>query len=111
MLHTKRDVLHPVYFGRRFNYIGDPSPNSTYYSGGAGVSFRLGDRVGIQLDARAVTLSGYDRRFLNPAEGRVETITPFPEDFPTPPPAKTTAIGTMFTLGFRYVPAAIGGRN
>ena len=81
------------------------------YTGGAGVSFRLGDRVGVQLDARAVTLNGYDRRFLNPANGRAEQITPFPEDFPVPPPAKNTALSTMLTLGFRYIPAAIGGRN
>ena len=38
-----------------------------------------------------------------------ELIQPFPEDFPTPPAAKKTALNTMFTLGFRYIPGGVGG--
>lgn len=85
--------------------------NELSYTGGAGVWIKLGERVGIQLDARAMQMTKYDRDFLNPAAGRRELITPFPEDFPAPPAAKNTAINTMFTLGFRYLPGGIGGGN
>lgn len=78
------------------------------YTVGGGLTFKLSERVGVQLDARSVTYSGYNRDFLNPAFGRPEQTTPFPEDFPTPPTAKNTALNTMFTLGFRYLP---GGGN
>ncbi len=81
------------------------------YTGGIGFWYKLGTSVGIQLDARAVTYSDYERDMLNPALGRTEQITPFPEDFPTPPAAKNTALNTMFTLGFRYIPGGFGGRN
>lgn len=77
--------------------------------GGAGVSIKLGDRVGIQLDARAFQMQGYDREFLNPASGRRELKTPFPEDFPVVPAAKNTSLNTTFTLGFRYLPGGMGG--
>ncbi len=85
--------------------------NDASYTGGAGVWYKLGERVGIQLDVRAVTYTKYDRNLLNPAFGRAELNTPFPEDFPTPPAAKSTALITMFTLGFRYIPGGIGGGN
>lgn len=85
--------------------------NNLSYTGGVGVWYKLNDRVGIQLDARSVTYTKFDRQLLNPARGRTEQITPFPEDFPTPPPAKSTALNTMFTLGFRYIPGGIGGGN
>jgi opacity protein-like surface antigen len=81
------------------------------YTGGAGVSFRIGERVGVQLDARAVTLTDYDRDLFNPAAGRPELRTPFPEDFPTPPAKKNTAMSTVLTLGFRYIPGGLGGGN
>jgi hypothetical protein len=73
---------------------------------GGGIWFKLGDRVGVQLDGRAVQYHGYDREFFNPARGRREQLTPFVEDFPKPPAEKTTPMSTTFTLGFRYVPAA-----
>ncbi len=85
--------------------------NDISYLGGAGVWFKLGERVGVQFDARAMQMQGYDRDFLNPAAGRPELTTPFPEDFPAPPAAKKTALNTMFTLGFRYLPGGIGGGN
>ncbi len=78
---------------------------------GGGIWYKLGDRVGVQLDARAMQMRGYDRDFFNPALGRTEQITPFPEDFPSPPAAKNTALNTMLTLGFRYLPGGIGGSN
>lgn len=83
--------------------------NDMSYSFGAGVWYKLGERVGVQLDARALQYQGYDRNFLNPAAGRPELITPFPEDFPAAPAAKNTALNTMFTLGFRYLPGGVGG--
>ena len=79
--------------------------------GGAGVWFKLGDKVGVQLDARAIQMRNYDRNFLNPAAGRPELNTPFPEDFPAAPAAKNTALNTMFSLGFRYLPGGISGSN
>jgi len=85
--------------------------NNLSYTGGVGFWYKLGDRVGIQLDARAVTYTKYDRSLLNPALGRTEQRIPFPEDFPTPPAAKSTALNTMLTLGFRYIPGGIGGGN
>ena len=85
--------------------------NEMSYVGGAGVWIKLGEKVGVQFDARALQMQNYDRDFLNPAAGRRELITPFPEDFPAPPAAKKTALNTMFTLGFRYIPGGIGGGN
>ena len=85
--------------------------NELSYTVGAGVWFKLGDRVGVQLDARAMTMTNYSRDFLNPARGRPELGNPFPEDFPLPPAAKNTAVNTLLTLGFRYIPGAIGGGN
>lgn len=78
--------------------------NDISLTGGAGVWFKLSDRAGIQLDVRAVQLQGFSRDFLNPAAGREVLTVPFPEDFPTPPPAKNTALNTMISLGFRYIP-------
>lgn len=78
--------------------------NDLSLTGGAGVSFKLSDRAGIQLDVRTVQLQGFSRDFLNPARGREVLSVPFPEDFPTPPAAKNTALNTMISLGFRYIP-------
>gem|GEM_PF-1402963 len=78
---------------------------------GGGIWYKLGDRVGVQLDARAMQMRNYDRNFFNPALGRPELRNPFPEDFPNPPAAKNTALSTMFTLGFRYLPGGVGGSN
>lgn len=83
--------------------------NDLSMTGGAGIWIKLGDRVGVQLDARAVQFQQYDRNFLNPAFGRPEQNTPFPEDFPKPPASKNTALNTTFTLGFRYIPGGVGG--
>ena len=80
------------------------------YTGGGGVWFRLSNSTGIQLDARAVTYTKYDRAFLDPSKGRLPNFS-FPQDFALPPKAKTTAINTMLTLGFRYIPGAAGGKN
>lgn len=85
--------------------------NDLSYTGGGGVWIKLSERAGLQFDVRAVQYQGFDRQFLNPARDRTELIQPFPEDFPTPPAAKKTALNTMFTLGFRYVPGAVGGGN
>lgn len=82
--------------------------NDMSVSLGGGITFKLGDRVGVQLDARAVQFQGFDREFFNPAHGRREQLTPFAEDFPAAPAPKSTAMTTSFTLGFRYLP---GGGN
>jgi hypothetical protein len=78
--------------------------NEMSYTGGAGFWLKLTESAGLQFDVRAIQFQGYDREFLNPATGRAEQNTPFPEDFPAPPAAKNTALNTVFTLGFRYIP-------
>ena len=85
--------------------------NEISYTFGAGLWFKLGDKVGVQLDARALQFQKYERDFLNPAVGRPELRNPFLEDFPVPPPAKNTALSTMLTLGFRYIPGGVTGGN
>jgi hypothetical protein len=85
--------------------------NDVSITGGAGVWLKLSEKVGVQLDARAIQFQNYDRNFLDPAYGRPERITPFPEDFPAVPAAKKTALNTTFTLGFRYLPGGVSGGN
>jgi len=85
--------------------------NEISYTFGAGFWYKLGDKVGVQIDARALQFQKYQRNFLNPAAGRPELITPFPEDFPVAPAAKNTALNTTFTLGFRYIPGGVSGGN
>ena len=80
------------------------------YTGGGGIWFRLSNSTGIQLDARAVTYTKYDRAFLDPSKARLPNFS-FPQDFPLPPAKKTTALNTTLTLGFRYIPGAAGGTN
>lgn len=85
--------------------------NDLSYQFGGGFWVKLGDKVGFQFDARALQFQQYNRDFLNPAAGRRELITPFPEDFPAAPAAKNTALSTTFSIGFRYLPGGIGGSN
>ncbi|MEP6765499.1 MAG: hypothetical protein ABJB66_14385 [Gemmatimonadaceae bacterium] len=80
------------------------------YTGGAGIVFKISNSTGVQLDARAVTYTNYDRSFLDPSKGRLPNFS-FPQDFPLPPAAKKTALSTLLTLGFRYIPGAAGGKN
>lgn len=117
-LRAPNDKFSPFVMGGvgTFTMIGDAQVNGKNtrltdmsLMGGAGISIKLGDRVGIQLDARAIQMQGYDREFLNPASGKSQQITPFPEDFPVAPAAKNTSLNTTFTLGFRYLPGGIGG--
>lgn len=76
-------------------------------TGGVGIWYKLSERAGLQLDVRAMQFQGYSRDFLNPAAGREVLVVPFPEDFEQPPAAKNTALNTMITLGFRYIPGGI----
>jgi hypothetical protein len=82
--------------------------NSTSFSGGGGVWLAFSERAGIQLDARLLRLQKYDRTFIDPTGGRNPNVTFF-EDFELPPEAKNTATSAVFTLGFRYIPGALGG--
>jgi hypothetical protein len=77
------------------------------YLFGGGAWYRFSETTGIQFDARVLQMQKYDRGFLDPSKGR-NPNTVFPEDFPTVPAAKNTAMNTIFTLGFRYIP---GGGN
>jgi hypothetical protein len=82
--------------------------NSMSYTVGAGFWIRLTERSGLQFDVRSLTLQKYERGFLDPSSGKSPNMV-FPEDFPSPPAAKSTAQNTMFTLGFRYIPGPVGG--
>jgi hypothetical protein len=75
----------------------------TSYTFGAGAWLRLSESSGIQLDVRALQMTNFDRGFLDPSGGRNPNVV-FPEDFPAPPAAKNTALNTIITLGFRYIP-------
>jgi len=75
------------------------------YTAGAGLNIRFSEKYGMQLDARALSLQKYQRGKLDPSAGRFPNAW-FPEDIPAPPAAKSTALGTALTLGFRYVPGA-----
>ena len=77
------------------------------YMAGAGIWYRFSETTGIQLDVRALQMQKYDRAFLDPSKGRLPN-TVFPEDFPAIPDAKDTALNTVISLGFRYIP---GGGN
>ena len=77
------------------------------YLFGGGVWYRFNESSSIQFDVRALQMQKYDRQFLDPSKGSLPN-TVFPEDFPAVPAAKNTALNTIFTLGFRYIP---GGGN
>jgi hypothetical protein len=82
--------------------------NNLSYIFGGGVWFKVSSSTGVQLDARAIQMQDYDRTLLDPSRGRNKNTT-FPEDFPKVPAAKNTALNTMFTIGFRYIPGSSGG--
>jgi hypothetical protein len=77
------------------------------YMFGGGAWYRFSESTGVQLDARMLQMQKYDRAFLDPSKGRLPNNV-FPEDFPAVPAAKNTALNTIITLGFRYIP---GGGN
>lgn len=70
---------------------------------GGGAWLRLSESTGLQFDVRAMQMQDYDRTFLDPSKGRSPNRVFF-QDFPDVPPAKNTALNTIFTLGFRYIP-------
>lgn len=70
---------------------------------GAGVHFRLGEQVGIQLEVRDLIFTGFDRDALNPVSAAFGN-TRYPEDFAPPPEAKETVHNLMFGIGFSFVP-------
>jgi hypothetical protein len=82
--------------------------NDLSLSGGGGVWLNFSERAGIQLDARLLRLRNYDRNFIDPTNGRNRDAVFF-EDFEVPPAPKNTATSAVFTLGFRYIPGALGG--
>ena len=70
---------------------------------GAGAFLRFSESTGLQFDVRAIQMQDYDRMFLDPSKGQSPNMVFF-EDFPDVPPAKNTALNTVFTIGFRYIP-------
>ncbi len=77
---------------------------------GAGFWYALSDRAGLQFDVRALTLTDYDWRNLDPTRGQNQNVT-FLEDFPTPPERKNTVTNLTYSIGFRYIPGFFGGDN
>lgn len=73
------------------------------YLFGGGANLQLSESTGFQIDIRALQMQKYDRLFLDPSKGSLPN-TVFPEDFPEVPAAKNTALNTVITLGFRYIP-------
>ena len=71
---------------------------------GAGVGYRLGQRVGVQLDVRDLIFTNYDRTRLNPTESRFANVR-FREDFAPPPANKSSVHNLMLSLGFSFVPS------
>lgn len=72
---------------------------------GAGLLFRLGEQVGIQLEVRDAIFTGFERDDLNPVAAAFNN-TRYPEDFDPPPAAKETVHNLMFGIGFSFVPRA-----
>ena len=72
---------------------------------GAGLLFRLGEQVGIQLEVRDLIFTGFERDDLNPVSAAFGN-TRFPEDFAPPPEAKETTHNLRFGIGFSFVPRA-----
>jgi hypothetical protein len=70
---------------------------------GAGLLFRLGEQVGIQLEVRDLIFTGFERDDLNPVAAAFNN-TRYPEDFQAPPAAKETVHNIMFGIGFSFVP-------
>lgn len=70
---------------------------------GAGLLFRLGEQVGIQLEVRDLIFTGFERDDLNPV-GAAFGNTRYSEDFDPPPAAKETVHNIMFGIGFSFVP-------
>ncbi len=70
---------------------------------GAGLLFRLGEQVGIQLEVRDLIFTGFERDDLNPVAAAFNN-TRYPEDFEPPPAAKETVHNIMFGIGFTFVP-------
>jgi hypothetical protein len=70
---------------------------------GAGLLFRLGEQVGIQLEVRDLIFTGFERDDLNPVSAAFGN-TRYPEDFAPPPEAKETTHNISFGIGFSFVP-------
>lgn len=106
------DLVTPYVMGGVGYYTLDLDPQvetrperSSDVSGmlGAGLHFRVGRNVGIQLEVRDLIFTGFDRDDLNPVESEFNN-TRFPEDFAPPPAAKSTVHNLMFGIGFSFTP-------
>jgi opacity protein-like surface antigen len=112
--------VYAVFLDPQVNRGNDKFSRMSFNVGG-GVNVRLGERVGLQLDARNVTFMNYDRERLRPTDVDRFAGNPlftfqnyeFPNAFPQPPEAKSTVNNLSFNFGFNYTPrrggAAEGG--
>lgn len=70
---------------------------------GLGVSYRVGERGGLNVEVRDHILMNYDRDRLNPVEpDKRDTL--FLEYHPKPPAAKDQVHGLTLSVGFTYYP-------
>ena len=103
--------VYAVYLDPQVNRGNDKFSRMSFNVGG-GVNVRLGDRVGLQLDARNVTFLNYDRDRLRPTDINRFAGDPlftfqnyeYPDAFPAPPAAKSTVNNLSFNFGFTYTP-------
>ena len=112
--------VYTIYLDPQVNRGNDKFSRMSFNVGG-GVNVRLGDQVGLQLDARNVTFRNFDRERLRPTDIDRFAGNPlftfqnyeFPDAFAQPPAAKSTVNNLTFNIGFNYTPrrgaAAEGG--
>jgi len=111
-IHTQADALRPyASFGAGgYTMFLDAQANQSVQrlsgpqlTGALGVSYRVGERGGLNLEVRDHILLNYDRDRLNPVEpDKRDTV--FLEHHPTPPAAKDQVHGLTLSVGFTYYP-------
>ena len=77
---------------------------------GGGLRLRLSPAAGITLDVRDLVLTNFDRDRLSPSDARFRTNV-YPEDFAPPPVARDLVHNVMFSVGFTWTPARLGGEG
>lgn len=77
---------------------------------GGGLRLRLSPAAGITLDVRDLVLTNFDRNRLAPSDARFRSNV-YPEDFAPPPAARDLVHNLMFSVGFTWTPARLGGEG
>ena len=77
---------------------------------GGGLRVRLSQAAGVTLDVRDLVLTNFDRARLGPSDARFRTGI-YPEDFAVPPKARDIVHNVLFSIGFTWTPARLGGEG